>query len=181
MITEEFKQKSQQIIKKLKEQLASIRSNRPNSSLIEDIQVEYYGERMTIKQLASLSVTPPREINIQVWDKGAIMAIAKAIESSSLGLSVQADANTLRVHLPELSEERRNELIRYVKKETEQYKIDIRKARDEINKKIQKMHDDHEIGEDSKFKFKEEIQKETDKINSEIEKILENKIREINE
>ena len=181
MIINNFQKQTQNALKHLKDELASVRANRPTPALIENISVEYYGNRLPIKQLGSIGIVPPRELIIQVWDKTALPPIAKAIESSSLGLSSTTEGNTVKIFLPELSRERREELIRHVKKETEKIRIEIRHLRDETNKKVEEMLRVKEIGEDQKFKLKDSIQKETDKTNEEIEKLLNNKIKEINE
>ena len=178
---EEFNRQSQSVAEGLKKEISGIRSNRPNPALVEDLKVNYYDQMMPLKQVGSISVEPPRQIVIQVWDKGAVAAVTKAIETSGLGLSANTDGNVIRVFLPELSQERREEIAKHVKKTSEQYRIQLRHARDEANKKIQKSFDDGETDEDQKFKLKEEIQKQTDKINGEIEKTLEAKIKEINE
>ena len=178
---EEFKNKTKEVLEKIKKTFSGIRTGRPTTALLENIQIDYYGQKTPLKQIASIGIVPPREITIQAWDKEAVSSIIKAIESSTLGLSANPDGNIVRIHLPELSRERREELSRHIKKETENYRTEIRHFRDEANKKIQKMLDGKEINEDTKFKLKENIQKETDRINVEIEKVLENKIKEINE
>lgn len=173
--------KLSEIIKHFKEQMAGIRGGRPNPKLIEDISVEYFGQKLTVKQLGSIGIVPPTTIQISAWDKGAVSAIAKAIESSNLNVSANTEGNLIRINLPPLSSERRQELIKIAKKEAEESKIKIRHSRDEINKKINLQAEEGEITEDDKFKLKEEIQKTIDKTNEEIEKILENKIKEIEE
>jgi len=169
------------ILENLKKTLSGIRTSRPTSGLVENIRVNYYNQDLPIKQLGTISVHPPREIEIQVWDKNAVNLISKAIESSELHLSANVVGNSIKIFLPELSQERREELIKYTKKVVEEHKIKIRTLRDEINKKIQKSFENSEISEDQKFKWKEEVQKIIDKANEEIEKLLENKIQEINE
>lgn len=181
MPLQDFQKKSKETTEKLKKELSGIRANRPTTALVENIQVEYYGQKLPLKQIASIGVIPPREITIQAWDKEAVPNIIKSIETSPLGLSANPEGTIVRLHLPELSGERREELSRHVKKETEKYRIELRHLRDEINKKIQKMLDNREISEDAKFKLKNETQKITDKTNEEIEKILDNKMKEINE
>jgi ribosome recycling factor len=168
-------------IKHFKEQLAAIRGGRPNSKLVEDVPVEYFGQKLTIKQLGSISIVPPREIQISVWDKNAAPAILKAIESSNLNVSANLEGNLIRINLPSLSGERRQELIRVAKKEAEEARIKIRSIRDEINKEINRQFEEKKISEDDKFKFKEKIQESVDKTNEEVEKILANKIKEIEE
>jgi len=164
-----------------KKELNSIRTNRPNTELVEDIRVSYYNEETPIKHLGSLGVIPPREIHIQAWDKNAVSQILKAIESSNLGLSVKSEGNIIRIYLPELSEERREELCRYAKKVLEEHKIRVRHNRDEANKEIQKSCDLREISEDQKFQLKEKVQKIVDEVNKSLEEILNNKIKEIKE
>lgn len=168
-------------IKHFKEQLSTIRGGRPSSKLVEDILVEYFGQKLSIKQLGSISIVPPREIQISVWDKNAASAVLKAIEASNLNISANLEGNLIRINLPPLSGERRQELIKIAGKEAEEAKIKVRGIRDEINKEINHQFDDKKISEDDKFKFKEKVQESIDKTNEEIEKILENKIREIEE
>lgn len=181
MNLEELKTKLNETRESLKKELSGFRANRPNSAMIEDIKVVCYDQQMTIKQVGSISIVPPREIQIQVWDKTVIGVVSKAIESAGLGLTAQSDGNVIRTYLPELSQERRQELIKKVKQVVEQYRIEIRHLRDEINKTIQMDFDSKAIGEDQKFKSKELVQKEIDKANSSIEDLLSAKIREIEE
>lgn len=173
--------KTGEAIKYFKEQLSGIRGGRPNSKLVEDISVEYFGQRLPLKQLGSISIAPPREIQISVWDKNAAAIVLKAIEASNLNISANLEGSLIRINLPALSGERRQELIKLAKKETEEAKIKIRGIRDEINKEVNRLFEEKKIGEDEKFKLKEQIQENINKVNGEIEKILENKIKEIEE
>lgn len=170
-----------QSIERFKSQLAGIRGSRPTPKIVEDIQVDYFGQKLTIKQLGSISVIPPREIQIAVWDKQSITNVAKAIESSNLNLSANIEGNLIKISLPPLSQERREELIKAVKKETEETRIKIRSLRDEINKKIVHQLEIKEINEDDKFRLKEKVQKLVDEKNKDIDNLLENKIKEIQE
>lgn len=178
-LIEEFKTKSQHVIANLKQELSGIRTNRPASALVENLQVEYYGKTLPLKQIGSIGVQPPRDIIIQVWDKEAVGQVVKAIEASSLGLSASAEGNSVRVHLPELSQERRKEIIKHVKRTVEKYRIQVRHFRDEANKKCQRLFDESALDEDQKFKLKETIQEETEGVNKEIEELLEGKVKEI--
>ena len=180
-ILKEAETKTGEIIKYLKDQLAGVRGSRPSPKLVEDISVDYFGQKLPVKQLASIGVVPPREIQLTVWDKQVVSGVAKAIESSNLNVSANIEGNTIRINLPPLSEERRQELAKIVRKEAEETRIKIRALRDEINKKIVQDFEAKKITEDDKFKLKEKVQETVDKTNSEIEKILENKIKEINE
>lgn len=147
--------------------------------MVEDIKVDYFGQMTPIKALGSISVIPPREINISVWDMSVAGAVAKAIENSSLKIGTSVTGNLVRLSLPSLTEERKKELEKVIRKITEETKIKIRGARDESNRNIKKMEDDDVFSEDIAFKKKEEIQKITDKYNGEVDKVLEAKIKEI--
>ncbi len=168
-------------IESFREEIMGIRAGRPNAGLVEDIKVQYYGQSTPIKHLGSVGIQPPREISIQVWDMGAVTAVAKAIETSPLGVSATIDGNSIRIFLPELSEERRAELIKVVKKISEQYRIQIRHIRDEANKSAEKVFEDESIGEDAYFRIREDIQKLIDGANDQIEKEVNLKIGEIQE
>lgn len=165
----------------LKQEFTGIRASRPTPRLVEDIKVEIYGQQMTVKQLGAISVTPPRDIDISVWDKNALIPIVKAIEGAKLGLTPSADGNVIRMHLPSLTDERRKELEKLARGIAEQSRIRVRGARDDFNKKVEQDFKEKQIGEDQKFKLKKQIQDAVDKINREIEVLLEAKIREINE
>jgi len=165
----------------LKSQFAAVRGGRPSPKLVEDIAIDYFGQRMLIKQMGSISINPPREILISIWDKQAVSIVVKAIESSNLNVSANTDGNLIRINLPPLSVERRQELAKVVKKESEEARIKIRSLRDEANKKIKQQEESGEITEDGKFKLKEQIQKSIDKANKDIEEMLEKKIKEIEE
>ncbi len=179
-IVEKFKKSVKQIISSFEEEIKGVRANRPSAALVEDIKVNYYDAETPLKHISSISIVPPREINIQLWDKDIVSTAAAAIESANLGVSVNAEGNSLRIFLPELSAERRTELAKQVKKMSEQYRIRIRTARDEINKEIDQMLAEDQITEDDKFSLKEKIQKETVAANGKINEILEAKIKEIN-
>ena len=173
----ELKQLDQQlnnIVNKFKEELSGIRTNRPSTKMVEDIKVNYFEQWMTVKQLCSLSVIPPREIILNVWDKSAVSAVAKAIEGVHLGLSISVDGNLVRINLPPLSEERRKELIKTVKAMGEKEKINIRLTRDEVNKKVKSSPD-----EDLKRFLQKKIQESVDKTNKNIDDLLQGKVREI--
>lgn len=178
---EKVKNEGKSVLDDFKNTLNTIRTARPNSALVENIKVEYYNQLIPIKQLGTINIHPPREIEIQVWDKNAVSAVSKAIETSDLKLSTNTTGSSIKIFLPELSTERRAELIKYSKKIAEEHKIRIRQIRDALNKEIQRDFDEGILSEDLKFKLKEDVQKEIEKLNEEIEKLLENKIKEINE
>mgnify|MGYP001577680275 FL=1 len=174
-IIKDLEQKTKTIFDALRQEIVSIRTNRPTAKLVEDIKADYFGQQMSIKQLASISIVPPREIDISVWDKNALAPIVKAIESSNLGVTANTDGNLIRINLPPLTDERRKELIKLIKGIVEQSRIKIRAMRDEANKKTK------DAPEDQKLKLKEKIQDIVDKTNKEIEALLAAKIKEIEE
>jgi len=179
-IVEDFKNKSSLIVDFLKKEIAPIRSNRPNPGIVENIKVNCYDRVLTIKEVGSITVQLPREISIHVWDKSILENVFKAVEAANVG-SAAIQGEVVRVFLPELSEERRKELVKQIKQIAEKNRIQLRHERDEANKLIEKSFKGGEIKEDLKFKLKEEIQRITEKTNEEIEKILELKVKEINE
>jgi len=167
------------IVDGLKGELAGIRSNRPTAKLVEDIKIDYFGQKLPLKQLASISVVPPREIQVSVWDKNAAGAVSKAIEEAKIGASVGLQENLVRVSLPPLSDERRQELVKLVKSIAENFRIRVRGLRDEINKKVRQAEEQKAISEDQRFKLQEQVQKSVGKANNDIEELIKNKIREI--
>ncbi|HEY4526160.1 MAG TPA: ribosome recycling factor [Candidatus Paceibacterota bacterium] len=177
----ELEAKLNQVIGFLQSELQTVRTNRPSVGLLEDIKVEYYGQVMQIKQLASLSIRPPRDIEVNIWDKGAVAAVAKAIETAKAGFSVSNDGNIVRVSLPPLTDERRAEMTKLVKRMSEDARITVRGERDEANKKIKAAEDSGQATEDQVFKGKEQIQKITDTANKQIENLLNGKITELSE
>lgn len=180
-LTDEFKTKSGEALQAFKKEVSGIRANRPTTALVENLKVECYGQQMAMNAVGNISIQLPRTVQIQVWDASIVTNVVKAIETSTLHLTANVDGNNIRINLPELSAERREELNKHVKRIAEDHRITIRHLRDEANKRIQRALDDNEIHEDQKFKLKEEIQKQTDAINSDLEKTLEGKIKEINE
>ena len=174
-----LEQKLQSAVSALKNEFQTIRSGRPSPVMVEDIKVEVYGQQTPVKALGSISVMPPREITISLWDKSIAGVVAKAIEDSPLKVTANTDGNVIRINLPQLTDERKKEYEKVVKKMTEETRIRIRGARDEANKEVKKNEEEKKLSEDAAFKKKEEVQKLVDKINKEIEQALESKIREI--
>lgn len=162
------------LIVKFKDELASVRTNRPTPKLVENIKVEYSGGLLAINQLGSISVEPPRSIIVSPWSQDAGPAIVKAIESANIGVGASQQGNIIRVTLPELTEERRQELIKLAKKMAEDTRIRMRIERDEVNKLVNR-----ETDKDQKFRAKEKLQKLVDKFNEEVDSVLETKIKEI--
>lgn len=167
------------IFSKIKEELNMVRSNRPSVAILENIKVNVYDQWMTVQQLGSLSVQPPKDILITIWDKNAVGAIMKAIEDAKIGLSVSNDGNVIRASLPVLTDERKQELAKLVKKISENYRIQVRARRDEAMRKVKAAEDSGDVNEDQEFKLKEKIQKQVDEANKKIEDLVEKKLSEL--
>ncbi|AKM78053.1 MAG: Ribosome-recycling factor [Candidatus Wolfebacteria bacterium GW2011_GWE1_48_7] len=180
-IIKELEQKMTSLVEFLRQELMGVRSNRPSPRLVEDIPVEVYGQRMTVRQVGAISIQPPSSILISVWDKDVVNTVAKAIESSNLNVVANTDGTTIRINLPALTDERRQQIIKMVKKEVEEAKIKVRSLRDDENKRVAREAEEGNLTEDEKFKLKEQIQEVVDRGNKELDQLLEKKIVEINE
>ncbi|MDD5099225.1 MAG: ribosome-recycling factor [Candidatus Colwellbacteria bacterium] len=163
-----------EILSFVKEEFSKIRSNRPTTKLVEHVKVDYMGSEMQISHIASLSINPPKDIIISPWDKNAIPAITKAIESTNLGLGISADSTGVRLTMPELTAERKNELGKLIKSIAEENRIKMRSHRDKAIKSL------NELPEDQKFRGKEELQKMVDRFNGDIDSAVTAKLSEIN-
>lgn len=179
-LLKEFESRGQEHIAQSKETFAGVRGGRPSAKLVEDITIEYGGERLKIKQLGLITVIPPREIQISVWDAGIAGAVQAAIESV-LRVTVRTEGASVRVSLPPLSEERREEIIRLLKREIEETKIKIRTLRDDILKRIRALAEEKKMTEDDRFSIKEKIDKSNHFLNETLDDLLEHKIREVGE
>ena len=143
-------------------ELSSLRTGRANASLLDLIKVDVYGQQMPINQIASITTPEPRTINIQVWDQNNVQLIDSAIKKSELGLNPQIDGQLVRLPIPELNEERRNELKKMIKSIGEKCKVSIRNIRRESNEEIKKLLKSKEIGEDEEKNYEKKIQTITD-------------------
>ncbi len=162
-----------------KMEMARIRTGRATPALLEGIKVDYYGNPVLINQIASVMAPEPRLLVIQPWDKSVIKEIEKAIRSSELGLNPQSDGNVIRIPIPPLSEERRLDLTKLVRKLAEEARIAIRNIRRDAIDKVRTMEKNKEISEDEKERAEDKIQELTDKYIKEINELLERKEKEI--
>ena len=142
--------------------LSSLRTGRANASMLDIVKVDVYGQKMPINQLASITTPEPRMINIQVWDLNNVPIIDSAIKKSELGLNPQIDGQLIRLPVPDLSEERRNEMKKLIKSMGEKSKISVRNIRREANDELKKLLKSKEISEDEEKKFEKKIQTITD-------------------
>ena len=171
--------KMDKTIQSFKKDLSSLRTGRANASMLDMVKVDVYGQIMPINQLASISVPEARLISIQVWDQGNVKLVDAAIQKSDLGVNPQIDGSTLRIRIPDLTEERRKDLIKVLKNIAEKNKVSIRNIRREANDDLKKLTKEKKISEDENKIFEKNIQKATDEHIANIEKILSEKEKEI--
>ncbi len=171
----------QKAMENLKKNFAAVRTGRANPSLLDHVHVEYYGTQVPLKQLASISAPEPRMLLLTPYDKGAIQAIEKAILTSDLGINPKVESGAIRLILPEPSQERRKELVKVVKKETEDNKIAIRNVRRDAIEVLKKMKAEKSISEDDEKNRDKKVQEQTDKYCAEADKLLAHKEKEIME
>jgi len=180
-ILAELRDKMNKSINVLKKELSKIRTGRASTALLEDIMIECYDTEMPLKQVASISVPESRLILIQPWDKSIIGNIEKGILKSELGLTPVYDGKVIRVPIPPLTEERRKELVKLVKKVGEDIKVAIRNNRREANEMFKELKNEKEISEDDYRRALNEVQKITDEFIEKVNKLVSEKEKEIME
>jgi len=157
-----YLQKMSKTFEVFTKELSSLRTGRANANMLDIIKVDVYGQKMPINQLASITTPEPRMINIQVWDMNNVSLIDSSIKKSELGLNPQIDGQLIRLPIPDLSEERRNEMKKLIKSMGEKSKISIRNIRREANDELKKLLKSKDISEDDEKKFEKKIQVITD-------------------
>lgn len=175
----EFENRMKKTAEVLKTQLAAVRAGRANAAVLDQITVDYYGVPTPIQQVASISVPDPRSLMIQPWDGSVLKGIEKAILASDLGINPQNDGRVIRLVFPQLTEERRKELAKQVKKYGEEAKVAIRNIRRDAIEKFKKQQKASEITEDDYKGIEKDIQKLTDDYIKEIEGIADKKEKEL--
>tara|TARA_X000001036_G_C20481304_1_gene725771 strand:- start:357 stop:917 length:561 start_codon:yes stop_codon:yes gene_type:complete len=183
-VSSEFSEKNYSIkmdktIQSFKKDISTLRTGRANPSMLDMIKVDVYGQLMPINQIATVSVPEARLITIQVWDKSNVSLIDSSIQKSELGVNPQIDGQFIRIRIPDLTEERRKELIKILKTMAEKSKISIRNIRREANEELKKKLKDKKITEDENKNFEKETQKLTDDNISTIDKVTSDKEKEI--
>lgn len=176
---EQFSHKMERTIETLKEEYATIRAGRANPHLLDKLRVDYYGQPSPIQSVANISVPEARVIQIQPWESKLIKEIEKAIINSDLGLNPSNDGKVIRLVFPELTEERRKDLVKDVKKKAENAKVAVRNVRRDANELFKKQNKASEISEDEFKHLEDNVQKLTDRYIAEIDKIMEDKSKEI--
>ncbi len=174
-----YSSKMSKSIQSLKKDISTLRTGRANTNMLDTIKVDVYGQLMPIDQLATVSVPEARLISIQVWDKANVNIIESSIQKSELGINPQIDGQIIRLRIPDLTEERRKEIIKSLKNMTEKSKVSIRNIRRDANEELKKFLKDKKISEDQCSVYEKNIQKLTDDFIKKIENILSEKEKEI--
>ena len=178
-VIEKCEEKMTKTCENLDGEFSNIRAGRANPNLLNRIMVEYYGTPTPMQQVGNISVPEPRIIQINPWEKSLLKAIEKAILASDLGITPTNDGTSIRLVFPELTEERRKELVKDIKKKGEAAKVAVRNVRRDANDTLKKMEKSTDITEDERKEGEEKIQKMTDKYVAKIDKSVENKSKEI--
>ena len=178
-LIDEYKERMTKTLNVLKAELAGLRAGRANAQVLDRITVDYYGSMTPINQLGNISTPEPRMLIIALWDTKMIPAVEKAIQKSDLGINPANDGKIIRLVFPELTEERRKDLVKTVRKKGEESKVAIRNIRRDLNDQIKKQKKDSLITEDDQKKLEEKGQKMTDEFIKDIDVILSAKEKEI--
>ena len=176
---DDLKSRMHKSVLALRDELAGLRTGRATPSLLEPVQVEAYGTKMPLNQVATVTVPEPRLLSVQVWDRGLAGAVEKAIRSSGLGLNPAAEGQVIRVPLPELNEERRRELTKVAHNYAEQARVAVRHIRRDGMDLLKKLEKDGDFGQDESRKLGEQVQQATDAAVAEIDGVLAVKEQEI--
>lgn len=174
-----LKDRMNKSIENFNHQLTGLRTGRANPEMLNSVQVEYYGSTVPVKQVASISVPEARILLLNVFDRGAVKDVEKAILASNLGLNPNTDGNLIRIQLPELTEERRKELVKHISKIAEEAKISIRNIRRDEIEAVKSDEKDSSITEDESKKLQQDIQKTTDEFISKVDSIFKEKEKEL--
>jgi len=178
-VTRNTEERMKKVVEATKREFASVRTGRASTSLVEGMHVDYYGTQTPLKQLANISAPDVKLIVIQPWDPSSLPEIEKAVQQSNIGAMPTNDGKVIRISIPPLSEERREELIKITKKMAEDGRVSIRTVRRDANEHAKKIEKDKLATEDELFKSHDDIQKITDKYIKEVDSILETKDKEL--
>ena len=180
-VLNDCRSKMDKAVESLAKELASVRAGRANPALLDKVQVDYYGVSTPLNQLANISAPEPRLLIVQPWDKTSMDAVEKAILKSDLGLTPNNDGNIIRIAIPQLTEERRKELVKMVKRMAEDCRVAVRNVRRDANDEIKSLEKSGDISQDESRRLQDEVQELTNKSIDEIGEILQRKEDEIME
>ena len=177
----EFTDKMEKTCAVLMENFNAVRAGRANAAVLDRITIDYYGTETPIQQVATISAPDPRTLSVQPWDASVLKAIEKAIQSSDLGINPQNDGRVIRLVFPQLTEERRKDLVKQVKKYGEEAKVAVRNIRRDAMEKFKKQQKASEITEDDYKNMEKDMQKETDNFIKKVEELCAKKEKELSE
>jgi ribosome recycling factor len=180
-VLKDCERKMQGVIEATKQSFSTVRTGRANPALLDRIQVEYYGTLTPLNQLSTVSAPEARLLLIQPWDKNAIKDIERAILKSDLGLTPNSDGSVIRLSIPALTEERRKDLVRLVRKEAEDKRIGVRNIRREANEVLRELEKEGSVSEDERHRSEADVQELTDRYIEKINELLEAKENEVME
>lgn len=180
-VLRDAEERMKKTVEAFRKELASMRAGRANPALLEKVMVPYYGVPTPVNQLATIAVPEPRLMIIQPWDKTQISNIEKAIMKSDLGVMPTSDGNVIRLTIPQLTQERRQEIVKTMRKKAEEERVAIRNHRRDAKEMIEELEESGEVSEDESRRTLEELQKLTDKYIKELDLVLEAKEKEIME
>lgn len=175
----DLKRRMEGALTSLKGDLAGLRTGRASANILDPVTVDAYGQQMPMNQVGTISVPEPRMLAIQVWDKGMVASVEKAIRESNLGLNPVTDGTNLRIPMPEMNEERRKEVVKIAHQYAEQTRVSIRHVRRDGMDEIKKAQKDGDIGEDDAHSLSDQVQKSTDAMIAEVDTIISAKEEEI--
>ncbi len=178
-IYDDAKGRMEKTLKNLENEYKRLRTGRATPSLVEHIKVDYYGTSTPLNQLATITIPEPRTIMIQPWDQNVVADVEKAILKSDLGLTPNSDGKVIRINIPPLTEERRQELVKIVKRMAEEAKVAIRNIRRDANEMIKDLKKEKQISEDDQYRGQEKVQKLTDEYISKVDELMEKKEKEV--
>jgi ribosome recycling factor len=177
----EARSQMEKAVEAMKREFGAVRTGKATPALLDTVRVDAYGSKMTMNQVATVSAPEPRLLVVQPYDKGLLHAIEKAIQTAELGLNPANDGNVIRVPIPQLTEERRKDLVKILHKLAEEGRVAVRHARQEANKDLKKKQSAHEISEDDAHRQTDQVQKLTDEYIAKVDQLLKAKEHEVME
>ena len=176
---QDLKRRMHGAVDSLKHDFGGLRTGRASASLLEPIHVDAYGANMPISQVGSISVPEPRLLQVSVWDRGLVLAVEKAIRASNLGLNPQTEGQVIRLRMPDLTQERRKELVKVAQQYAEKARVAVRNVRRDGMDHLKQDEKKHEISEDERKRLEQEVQKLTDETIKEVDELADAKEKEI--
>jgi ribosome recycling factor len=178
-LTKDLQRRMDSTLEVLRKEYAGLRTGRANANLLDPVQVEAYGNTVPLNQCGTVGVPEPRMLTVQVWDRGLVKAVEKAIRDAGLGLNPQADGQTVRVPIPDLNEERRRELVKVAAKYAEQARVAVRNVRRDGLDQLKRQEKDGEISQDAQRRIQQEVQALTDDFIKKVDESFAGKEKEI--